>query len=53
MRFLQVSQILLIYLRKVVRYDVLITDQITEQEQHMVKEVRQLICVSDEDYEFL
>lgn len=34
-------------------YDVLITDQITEQEQHMVKEVRQLICVSDEDYEFL
>ena len=34
-------------------YDILITDQITEQEQHMVKEVRQLICVSDEDYEFL
>ena len=34
-------------------YDVLITDQITEQEQDMVKEVRQLICVSDEDYEFL
>ena len=34
-------------------YDVLITDQITEQEQHMVSEVKQLICVSDEDYEFL
>lgn len=34
-------------------YDILITNQITEQEQHMVKEVKQLICVSDKDYEFL